>query len=143
MDRLSNATSSWLFGFLVAIAVCACVIGFAGFGAELGFGQASSTSNSTAAANSNTTPAAQFGALYGASAGNRDGTLRLSPRPGRSQLYGNQREYKSAYGSLADYAQQYRSAFEKAYRLSYEKALNNHDRQTKHPQTSASTTGSN
>ena len=140
MGRVSDINSSWLFGFLVSSAVCASA---SGFGAVQGPAQVPNTVNGTAAAQSSTTPAAQFGGPYGGAAGKRDGTLRLIPRPSRSPLYSNQRQYRPAYGSRADFAQQYRSAFEKAYRLAYETALSNHKPPAETPQKSGRTAGSN
>jgi hypothetical protein len=111
-------------------------------GGTTGTPAAPSTANGTAA-NSTDTPAAQFGAFYGGAAGNHDGTLRLIPRPSRSPLYSGQLQYRPANSSLAGYQQQYRSAFESAYRLAYIAALNHQQPQAVPIQTVGKTTASN
>lgn len=123
MGKLSSTTSSWPFIFLVSLAVCTGANGFASFSAAEVLGQASCTATGAATANTNPSQASALGALYGEMVGNRDGTLRLAPNPRRDFFYRDLSKYKPAYGTLADYKQEYRSAFVKAYHLSYEKAL--------------------
>jgi hypothetical protein len=142
MSRLSGVTSS---RFLIAAALFALFTfanGPACFCAMQGFAQEPTSANGSAVDSSQTTPAATFGALYGAAVGKRDGTMRLVPRPNRSLLYSNTREYRPSYGLRADYEQQYRSAFEKAYRLAYRAALNNAKRRAEQAQTPSGATGS-
>lgn len=111
MRKVASTTSLWLFGLVVSSAIYISA-----------FAQVPSTANSMAENSSSpTSSAAKMGTAYGASAGEVDAELRLMPRPKKSSLYYIQ--HKSAPDG---YEQQYREAFEKAYRLSYESALNSH-----------------
>jgi hypothetical protein len=132
MSKLASITLHWLFGSSTSFILLVFALGVAGFCTLRGAAQEPGLANSSAA-NSTATPGAQFGAIYGTAAGQRDGTLKLAPRPNRSLSYVRPRDYRPAYGLRLNYEQQYRSAFKKAYLLAYNKALITPRRRTEQP----------
>jgi hypothetical protein len=131
--KLSEAkASSWLFCFIVPFAGA---VGFMIFSPVQVVAQTTNSTNSTVSADASTTSTAtRLGTIYGAAAGDSDGTLKLAPRPDRSAFYSMQ------YKSTANFEQEYREAYEKAYLSSYEAALKTRKTLTKSTQASSTKT---
>lgn len=123
MSQSLRARSPWVFESLALVAVFASVVGLSRFGTAQASAQSPSQASTAAASPTGTSEATKLGAVYGAAAGNLDGTLRFGPRPSAGMFYSS----RVRPASDAD-RQQYRAAFEQAYRLSYEAALKAHKR---------------
>jgi hypothetical protein len=136
MIRFSSTTPSRLFGLFVSLTAFAGAVGCMVFSPTQVLAQ---TTNGAAATDPNSTPAAKLGALYGASAGDLDATLRRRPLPAASLFY-NRPHKPAADATTTNDDQQYRDAFEKAYRLAFTAALRAHRSQLHSTQTTTAQT---
>lgn len=98
-------------------------MGFSEFGTAQAPAQATNVATTAAPNPGAPSEAARLGAIYGAAAGDLDGTLRFGPRPSAGMFPGSRLRLLGAGAK-----EQYRAAFEQAYRLSYGAALKAHKR---------------